>query len=110
MHRVLLVDQDAVHAERLASRLRQHGLVVLIPKSIPEATRRLKQRLPSCELVLVAALGIPDYWLAVLHSLVQASQQSCMCPGPLFLFVSNVKCTPHVRLRVEHLGARYVRA
>lgn len=108
MHRVLLVDQDSDHAERLAGHLRQHGLSVLIAESIPEAIYRLQQRIPSCELVLIATSGMPDPWLGALRSLVHASRQSCMCLGPLFLFISSVKCNPHVQLRIERLGARYV--
>jgi ActR/RegA family two-component response regulator len=108
MYRVLLVDQDANHAERLASRLRQHGLAVSIAEGIPEARRCLQRRIPPFELVLVVASEMPDRWLGVLRALVQASRQSCMCLGPLFLFVTPTKCNPHMRLRIEHLGARYV--
>ena len=108
MYRVLLIDQDAIHAERLATRLRQHGLAVLIAASIPEALRRLQQRIPSCELVLIAASGMPDQWLGILRALVQASRQSCLCLGPFFLFAASLKCNPHIRLRIERLGARYV--
>jgi CheY-like chemotaxis protein len=108
MRRVLLVDQDSDHAERLAARLRLHGLIVLIAPSVSEAIRRLQQRIPPCELVLVAASGTPDGWFGILRALIQASRQSCMCLGPLFLFASSVKCNPHVRLRIERLGARYV--
>ena len=40
MYRLLLIDQDATHAERLATRLRQRGLEVLIAESIDEAARK----------------------------------------------------------------------
>lgn len=107
MRRVLLVGQDSDYTERLAARLRQHGLIVLIAESIPEAIRQLQQRIPFCELVVVAASGMPDRWLGILRALVQASQQSSMCIGPLFLFVASLKYNPHTRLRIERLGARY---
>jgi CheY-like chemotaxis protein len=107
MYRALLVDQDANHAERLALCLRQHGLTVSIADSVPEAARRLRQRIPTCDLVLVAASGMQDQWPEALCVLVRASRQLCMSLGPLFLFASRQKCYPRLRLRIERLGARY---
>lgn len=107
MYRALLVDQDMNHAERLASRLRQHGLVVSIADNVPAAELRLRQRIPTCDLVLVAASGTPDQWLDTLRILVQASRQPCLSFGPLFLLAAHQKCNPHLRLRIERLGARY---
>jgi ActR/RegA family two-component response regulator len=109
MYRLLLIDQDSMHAERLATCLREHGLGVLIAESIEEAARRLQQRLPSFELVVVVTSGMTEQWLVALRRLVEASRQYSMCRGPLFLFASRRKCSPNLRLRIERLGARYVR-
>jgi ActR/RegA family two-component response regulator len=107
MYRALLIDQDTNHAERLAFRLRQRGLVVTIAESVSKAARHLEQRIPIYELVLVVAAGAPDQWLDALRSLVHASRQFGMFLGPLFLLISRSRCNPHLRLRIEHLGARY---
>jgi CheY-like chemotaxis protein len=109
MYRLLLIDQDAIHAERLATCLRERGLAVMIAESVEESVRQLQQRLPSYELVVVVASGMPEQWLAILRRLVGACRQCSMCQGPLFLVASSRKCPPHLRLRIEHLGARYVR-
>jgi len=109
MYRVLLIDQDPDHAERLASRLRQHGLTDVIAASIPEAARRLQHRIPVCDLVLVAAAEISDQWLDTLRTLIDSSRQSLLSLGPLFLFTTRQECSPRLRLRIEHLGARYAR-
>jgi hypothetical protein len=50
-----------------------------------------------------------EQWLVTLRRLVEASRQYSMCQGPLFLFASHRKCSPNLRLRIERLGARYVR-
>lgn len=109
MYRLLLIDQDAIHAERLASYLRERGLVVLITESTEEAALRLQQRVPSYELVVVVALEMSEQWLGILRKLMQACRQFSVCHGPLFLFASRRKCAPYLRLRIERLGARYVR-
>lgn len=109
MPRVLLVDQDSGHAGRLAALLGQRGLAVEVESSSLEAVGRLRERIPSFELVLVAASGMLEPWIGILRALVRASRQSCMCVSPLFLFIARTNCSPHTRLQIEHLGARYVR-
>jgi len=109
MYRLLLIDQDATHAERLATCLRQRGLAVLIAESIEAAALRLQQRVPSYELVVVVALEPSEQWPGIIRKLVRACRQLSVCQGPLFLFVSRRKCSPDFRLRIERLGARYVR-
>lgn len=109
MYRLLLIDQDAIHAGRLATCLRERGLAVVIAQSIEEAARRLQQRVPSCELVVVVASEMLEQWPGILRKLVRACRQLAMCQGPLFLFVARRKCSPHFTLRIERLGVRYVR-
>ena len=109
MYRLLLIDHNASHAEHLAARLRQSGLAVMITERIEEAARSLNQRIPPYELVVVIASGLPDEWVEILRKLVRASRQRCTGPHPFFLFVSRLKCNPHMRLRIERLGVRYVR-
>lgn len=109
MNRVLLVDQDANHAEHLAMRLRQHGLAVVIVLSIAAAVQQLEQRIPAFEVVILAAEA-PDRGIRALATLIASSRQSLFTSGPSFLFASRQRCSPQVRLRIERLGARHVRA
>ena len=109
MYRLLLIDQNEIHAERLAMFLRRRGLVVTTTASIEEAERGLHRRIPSYELVVMIAAGSPEPWLTILRRLKKACTPSYLFHRPLFLFVSKHKCNPHMRLRIERLGARYVR-
>ena len=109
MYRLILIDQDEFHAERLAMFLRRRGLVVTTTASIEQAASGLERRMLSYELVVVIASGPPEPWLAILRKLKRACTPSYLFHRPLFLFVSSRKCNPHVRLRIERLGARYVR-
>lgn len=109
MYRLLLIDQDEIHAERLATFLRRRRLVVTTTASIDEAVSGLRRRIPFYELVVVVASRSPEQWLAILRRLKRACRLSYFFHRPLFLFVSKRKCNPHMRLRIERLGARYVR-
>ena len=109
MYRLLLIDQDCTHAERVATRLRHRGLAVMIAEGTEEAAYSLSHRVPAYELVVVIASGLPDAWLTTLRKLVRASRQQWTGPGPSFRFASKLKCAPQIRLRIERLGARYVR-
>jgi DNA-binding response OmpR family regulator len=109
MYRLLLMDDDEIHAERLAVAIRERGLSVIIADSSEEAERRLRQRLPSFELLVIVALGTPEQSLAILGRVLKACRPYSMCQGPLILFVSRRKWSSHLRLRIERLGARYVR-
>ena len=75
MYRLLLIDQDAIHAERLAKVLRQRGLTVVIAEGFEEAARRLRQRVPTDELVVVVESGVSEEWPEMLRKLVHASRQ-----------------------------------
>jgi CheY-like chemotaxis protein len=109
MYRLLLIDPNTTDAERLAAYLRRRGLAVTTKASIEEAVSELWRRTLSYQLVVVIAPGLPEHWLAVLRRLKWSCRRSYLFHSPLFLFVSNRKCNPHLRLRIERMGARYVR-
>lgn len=108
MYRLLLIDHDTIHAERLAARLRQRGLVVTIVTSVEEAANRLQMRTLLYELVVIVGSGLPEGWLRILRRVKRACRPLYLLHRPLFLFVSNRKCNPHLRLRIERQGARYI--
>jgi len=109
MYRLLLIDQNPLRAERLTEYLRRRSLDVTTTASIEEAVDELQRRTLSYELVFVIASGLPEHWLAVLKRLKRACRRSVLFHRPLFLFVSNRKCNPQLRLRIERMGVRYVR-
>jgi len=108
-YRLLLIDQNPNHAERLALYLRRRGLVVTITASIEEGEKGLRRRIPLFDLVVLVVSGLPEQGLAVLRKLRMACSKSYFFRRPLFLFVSTQRCNPRLRLRIERLGARYVR-
>jgi len=110
MYRVLLIDEDSNHATRLAHRLRECGLVVTMARSAAEAAGQLEQPLPVYDVAVVVAAAASEQSVSILRLFVQASIQLSLGRGPLFLFASRQKCSPQLRLRIEHLGARYVQA
>lgn len=107
MDRVLLIDENANHAERLAQRLRQRGLAVHIVSSIPEGSQILKQRISLFDIVLMAIETKPENWIDSLRLLVESSLQLNHSTRPLFLFASQQMCIPRTRLRIEDIGACY---
>ena len=109
MYRLLLIDQNPIHAKRLTAYLCRRGLAVTTTASVEEAASELQRRTLSYALVVVIASGLPEQWLAVLQRLKRACRRSLLFHRALFLFVSNRKCNPHLRLRIERMGARYVR-
>lgn len=106
MYRVLLIDENANHAERLVARLRERGLAVQVV-GLQQAARFLKQRIPVFDIVIFAVESTPECWLASLRSFVEASRQLSLAFGPLFLFASRQMCSSFARLRIERLGVRY---
>lgn len=109
MYRLLLIDQNPIHARRLTTFLCRRGLAVTTTASIEEAANELQRRTLSYALVVIIASGLPEHWLAVLRRLKMACRRSRLFHRPLFLFVANRKCNPRLRLRIERMGARYVR-
>jgi len=109
MKHILLIDQNPIRAKRLTAYLCRRSLSVTTTASIEEAAGELHRRTLSYALVVVIASGLPEHWLAVLRRLKRACRRSRLFHRPLFLFVANRKCNPHVRLRIERMGARYVR-
>jgi ActR/RegA family two-component response regulator len=107
MYRLLLIDGNAVRAERLATCFRRRRLLVTIAASLEDAMCSLRRKLPAYEIVVLVAPGKAEQGLAILRKLKHACRQTWLFHRPLFLFVSGQKCNPHLRLRIERMGARY---
>ena len=110
MYRLLLIDPDAAHAEQLTAYLCRRGLAVTTTASIQVAAEELRRRTLRYHFVVVIPSGLPEHWLTVLRRLRRACRSTHLFHRPLFLFVSNRRCHPRLRLQIERMGARYVRA
>ena len=109
MYRLLLIDPDPIHAKRLTAYLCRRGLAVTTMGSIEVATEELRRRTLCNHFVVIIPSGLPEHWLAILRRLKRACRSTYLFHRPLFLFVSNQKCNPCLRLRIERMGVRYVR-
>lgn len=108
MYRALLIDSDATHAQRLATRLETRKLKVEILSRPQEAVARLNRRDVPCELVIINTSDPSQPWIRTLGKLQVASRQSGSWPRPLFLCFSGRKREPQFELAIERMGARYV--
>lgn len=106
--RILLIDDDGPHAQRLIEHLCAPGLSVELCLAVPQATSRLKRRDAHYALVIVNVSDASQSWLGALHTLDEASRQSGVGAGPLFLCVSTVKQRALFRLQIERMGGRLV--
>lgn len=107
MSRLLLVDDDSDHAERLGIILTQRGFAVTRVAEIGEAIKRLQAGAYTWE---IAVLVIGDHsrpWFTVLHKLQEAAWHGAMPEVPLFLCVSKQDLGTDFQLRIERMGAHY---
>jgi|SRR5579859_137310 len=106
--KVLLIDHDGPHAQRLIEDLCGRGLSVELCGAVPQATIRLKRPDAEYELVIVNVSDASQGWLRALHTLDEASRRPGLAAGPRFLCVSTVNHGPHFRFQVEQIGGRFV--
>src|ERR1019366_1814925 len=105
--RVLLLDYDHAHAERLAERLLVHSLEPDTQSDLQQALIQLHRNSGQYEVVLI---NVSDNspWLTTLRKLQDACRQPDGHSAPLFLCVSKIKKPAAFVLRIEKMGARYV--
>jgi ActR/RegA family two-component response regulator len=107
MTRVLLIDDDAVHAERIGILLVQRGLAVTPAADVGEAIKKLRAGARVWEVVILVIGDLSRPWLTILRTLQDAARQAAFTEGPLFLCVSKRKLGTDFQLRIERMGARY---
>jgi ActR/RegA family two-component response regulator len=108
MPKVLLIDRDAVHAERVSRMLQYHALDVGTCAD-PQLAILLLRR-TSCEYDVVI-INVSDQtvpWVSMLAKLQEACFLSNGYPSPMFLCTSTVSRSPEFQLQIERRGARYV--
>jgi CheY-like chemotaxis protein len=107
MTRVLLIDDDAAHAERVGATLAQRRLTVTRVAEIGEAIKRLQTQARTWEIVVLVFGDHSRPWFSVLHNLQEAAWQGALPEVPLFLCVSKRDLGTGFELRIERMGARY---
>ena len=107
MYTAILIDDDKMHAEVLAARLRARGLDVARHEDADRALFVLTRTRRPCDLVLINVSDSSQPWLKIVGELQKACFSFSRC-NPLILCLSTVKREPQFELQVEHLGARFV--
>lgn len=106
VHHILLIDSESGHRERLSHCLRAKGFTVETCLDVRDAVRKLKQNSEKFAVVILYVSDLSGPWTRILHTLEEASEHSRPHIGPLYLCDMKVKGLPHLRLSLEHLGAR----
>jgi hypothetical protein len=107
MYTVMLIDNDEMHAEALAARLRARGLNVVRHRKADHALSVLIHKRTHCDLALINVSDLSQPWLRIVRKLQDACFSSSHC-CPLVLSLSTVKREPQFELQIERLGARFV--
>jgi CheY-like chemotaxis protein len=107
MTNLLLVDDDAAHAEKIGIMLAERGLAVTRVADISEAIKRLQIRARVWEIVVLVFGDHSRPWFRILQSLQEAAWHGALPEVPLFLCVSKRDLGIDVELRIERMGARY---
>jgi len=108
MIRVLLIDNDRIHAEQLTHELNHRGLMTIKIASVDEAAKILRSLTASIDLVLLVVCDRSQPWLEMLHQLQQSCWQSGIGDVPFFLCVLRIAFRPEFLIQIEHLGVRHV--
>jgi CheY-like chemotaxis protein len=108
MTRVLLVDDDRDHTERIGRELSLRGLTVIYAADAEEATKKLRENASVCDLVILCVADRARPWLSFLKAMQEACWQVGFLEFPLFLCVSRIELGHEFQLRVERMGARFV--
>ncbi len=108
MPRILLIDEDHDHAERLRRELAARRLEVIHAADYGEAAGQLRKREPLYDLAVLCMTGPARPWVTVLRDLQSACLQAGLLDIPLFLCVSRAYLGVDLHLQIERTGARYV--
>lgn len=106
--KVLLIDSDVQHAERLRQLLASRNLTVRLVQDVAQAELVLRSPAAECEIVVINVSDAAQPWMTILEKLNEASRASGNAPLPLFLCVSARQREPRFELELERKGARYV--
>jgi len=106
--RLLLIDNDQGHAERICGQLRFRAFEVDVYRDPERARTRLRRASTKYEVVIVNVSDTAMPWFKTLLKLQEACFQLGSYPSPLFLCTSSIKQSSEFELQIERMGARYV--
>jgi hypothetical protein len=106
MSRVLLIDHDQSHAQRLKDRLRHLSLIHFA--NIRNGIGELCRTRFDFDIVILNVSARQRNWQAGVRALQHAFSTSLCRVRPSVLCISTIKNEPQFELEVERLGARYV--
>ena len=109
MYRALIVDADSAHADKLATLLQLHKLLVVRAATQEQAQRSLQHAANGYVLVIVTISDNWSPWPRTIEKLQNACRSLNEGSTPLFLCIATAELRPDVILRIERTGARYVR-
>lgn len=108
MPRVMLVDSDSEHAERVRRRLGVDAVAVDVNADPWEAMAELRRYSADYAVVILNVSNASLPWADTLTKLQEVCFQARVYPPPLFLCTSTAKRPPEFELRIERMGGRYV--
>jgi hypothetical protein len=109
LYRVLIIDNDAAHANWLRELLRPHNLLVDRVNNPEQGVEKLRRYEDGYMVVILTISDSWSPWRRILEKLQGTCRRSNGWSDPLFLCVGRTHLRPESILRIERLGARYVR-
>ena len=108
MANVMILDEDKVHGERLATELRGACHQVFLYGNVPSAVRELRAPAVSWDIVILNVSNRSRPWCSILHELHEASGAVASLSAPFFLCLSTRTMDLQFAVQIEHSGARFV--
>lgn len=107
MNNLLLIDDDAAHAEQVGTILARCGFAVTRIAEIGESIKILQARTRTWEIVVLVIGDQSRPWFSIIQTLQEAAWDGSMPEVPFFLCVSKRDRGADFQLRIEHMGVRY---
>jgi len=108
MDRVLVLDNERLHAEEIAECLRSRNMEVTICDTLRHAERMLRHCNTSVVLIVINVSDSRRPWGRIIRKLQEVCFQHCSPNSPALLCVSRIQREPQFELYLEQAGARLV--
>ena len=104
--KILIIDNDDNHAQRLTQRLQGRSLILETCQAVRDALRKLGQQADLYELVIINITDSSRPWERIVQDLQEAAAMSKRQQGPSYLCVSRFRKPLLIQLMLERKGAR----
>lgn len=108
MIRVLLIDDDQGHAQRLMREMCHRGVMAIEAVTVRDGAKRLKFQSTGIDIVILVISDPSQPWLEILSRLQESCWQASIGELPVLLCVIHTRLRPELLIQVENLGARHV--